>query len=30
LGFGTAKLKALNAARKAQIEAEAGNNELWV
>ncbi|KAL3605360.1 hypothetical protein FPOAC2_00304 [Fusarium poae] len=27
LGFGTAKLKALNAARKAQIESETGNNE---
>ncbi|KAM6507884.1 hypothetical protein FSOLCH5_013083 [Fusarium solani] len=27
LGFGTAKLKALNAARKAQIEAESGGNE---
>ncbi|KAG8352833.1 hypothetical protein FVEN_g9178 [Fusarium venenatum] len=27
LGFGTAKLKALNAARKAQMESETGNNE---
>ncbi|KAF5559497.1 solute carrier family 35 member F2 [Fusarium napiforme] len=29
LGFGTAKLKALNAARKAQIEAEAGQRDTY-